>query len=490
MTRHAALHVLFLNAISQVFARFRGKARYLIDRAFAREFLGQALLLLLLIAIVTMVGMSAVFFDLFSDENAAVLGIPPDQESSFQNALAWSLNQLFRVMGIRTIYGATGVLLAYSLVLALMGLVLFSLLISMINNSMARRFEALRRGDTPVLERNHILILGWSNKVHNVIRQIAELAPGTKVVILAPVEVETMREALRVSGVEREKVTIILRSGSVSTRTELERVALRYARGVMVLTTDGNDSETIKAMVLLAGSTDWPIGAPTLTAEIADERNFELASIAARNRVHVVSSSTVISKILVQTVRNPGLAEVYTELMSQRGNNIYVQRLKGIEGEVMEKLAHDFPQAIPIGVTWREATADGTRHAVALNPEPDYDFAEDDELVLLSSSYPARYFADPEARPPLEVDDHPEAHRGVPDRVLLIGWSAIVPDILREMDAHALSGTRVSLLVADDETRQRAEDRLAGLTHERLAIALHTGDPTLADSYTSLPLTS
>ena len=162
-------------------------------------------------------------------------------------------------------YGASGVLLAYAFFLSLMGLVVFSVLISLINNTMRSRIETLRRGETPVLEREHVLLLGWNNKVFSVLRQLARLQPGIKVVILAPLEIKTMQEELRVMGIQRERITIILRSGITSNRSELERVALDYATSVIILSTDADDSESIKSMVLLAARDDWPGKVPTLT---------------------------------------------------------------------------------------------------------------------------------------------------------------------------------------------------------------------------------
>jgi len=192
-------------------------------------------------------------------------------------------------------YGATGVVLAYAFFLSIMGLVVFSVLISLINNTMRSRIEALRRGETPVLERGHVLILGWSNKVFSVLRQLASLEPGTKVVILAPREIKDMQDELRVASMPRERLTIILRSGVPSNRSELERVALAHASGVIILSTDAEDSESVKSMVLLAAKDDWPGKAPPLTSEIAHERNYELAKIAARDRLQIVSSAKVIS---------------------------------------------------------------------------------------------------------------------------------------------------------------------------------------------------
>ena len=51
------------------------RIRYLVDRAFAREFAGQLMLFLILVVIFTLIGMTATFFGLFGPENAEVRGI-------------------------------------------------------------------------------------------------------------------------------------------------------------------------------------------------------------------------------------------------------------------------------------------------------------------------------------------------------------------------------------------------------------------------------
>jgi len=137
--------------------------RYLVDQAFARKFVGQFLLFITLVVSVTLIGMTAMFFGLFSQENAHIEAIPHGIDSGFWDSLWWSLNQVVRLHGFAQAYGATGPVLAYSLFLSIMGLVVFSVLISLINNTMRSRIEALRKGDTPVLERDHVLLLGWNN---------------------------------------------------------------------------------------------------------------------------------------------------------------------------------------------------------------------------------------------------------------------------------------------------------------------------------------
>jgi hypothetical protein len=428
-----------------ILKQLRARIRYLIDRAFAREFTGQLLLLFVLVVTVTLIGMTAIFFGLFSEENTSISGIPHDIDRGLWDSLWWSLNQVLPLRGFERMYQATGAVLAYAFFLSLMGLVVFSVLISLINNTMLGRIEALRRGETPVLERNHVLVLGWNNKVFSVLRQLARLEPGIKVVILAPREINYMQEELRVAGIQREQMTIILRSGIPSNRSELERVALDHASSVIILSTDADDSESIKSMVLLAAKDDWPGKAPTLTSEIAHEYSYELAKIASRNRLQIVSSAKVISKVIVQTIRNPGLSIIYNELFSPAGNSIYVQQLPECTDVAIEDIAYRITNAIPVGITWKKQQNGNLRHAVALNPEPDYEVAADEKLVFIAHGLPVNYESTGTGcQSPLAREG--ESHPRVPHRVLLIGWTDMLHDILLELNAHALEGTEISIL--------------------------------------------
>ena len=254
-----------------------------------------------------------------------------------------------------------------------------------------------------------------------------------------------MQEELRVAGIQRERITTILRSGIPSNRSELERVALDHASSVIILSTDADDSESIKSMVLLAAKDDWPGKAPTLTSEIAHERNYELARIASRGRLQIVSSAKVISKVIVQTIRNPGLSSIYNELFSHAGNSIHVQQVPECTDVAIEDIAYRITDAIPIGITWKKQQDGSLRHAVALNPEPDYEIAEDEKLVLIARGLPVHYAASETGyQSPLAREGGGRTR--VPQRVLLIGWTDMIHDILLELDAHALQGTEISIL--------------------------------------------
>ena len=441
-----------------MFKKLQEKFRYLVDQAFASEFFGQMLLLITLLSSVTLIGMTAVFFGLFSEENASIGFIHQDIDAGFWDSLWWSLNQVMPLRGFEKAYGATVPILVYSLFLSLMGLVVLSVLISLINNTWRSRIEGLHKGDTPVLERDHVLVLGWSNKVFSVLQQLALLQPGVKVAILAPREVDVMQEQLRVAGIHRQPIKVILRSGIPSNFGELDRVAVNHAASVIVLATDADDSETIKTMVLLTTRQDWSGEPPILTSEIAMEQNYELAMIAAKNRLHIIDSSRVISKVIVQTVRNPGLANVYSEIFSPAGNSLYVESIPDCTDRPLREIAYCLCDAIPVGISWNEKRDDVVRHAVGLNPEPDYEIAEDENLVFLTRGLPVTYTKHDQL-PESQIYKEGGSVPHVPTRVLLIGWTDILYNILQELDAHALRGTEVTILsnVNQDTTQQRME---------------------------------
>jgi len=474
-----------------MFTRLQAKIRYLVDNAFARKFVGQFLLFFSLVIPVTLLGTTAMFFGLFSEQNAAISSIPRDVDAGFLDSVWWSLNQVVRLPGFHRAYGATLPVVLYSLFLSLMGLVVFSVLISLINNTMRSRIEELRKGDTPVLERNHLLILGWNNKILSILQQLARLQPGIKVVILAPRAIDDMQEQLRVAGIQRERVKIILRSGTPSDHGELDRVAVDRADSVIVLATDSDDSEVIKTMVLLTSRKQWPGEPPVLTAEIARSDNFELASIAARNRIHVISSSQIISKVLVQTIRNPGLSNVYSELFSPSGNGIVVQFLAESIDRPMAEIAYSLSAAIPLGIAW-DQTRDGVvRHLAGLNPEPDYEVAEDERLVLLTRSPTVSYAQSgkiPESR---IYQDRASVVPHVPAQVLLIGWIDNLGGLLKELDAHALHGTEVTIISRsiDKQTQQQPVNSQAG-DFSNLTLVKHEGDPASETTYEDLDIAS
>jgi hypothetical protein len=466
-----------------MFKEFKAHLRYRLDDLFSRSTLSHFVLLVLLSLAVVLIGMTAYFFGLFSPENADVTGIESKIDRGFWDSLWWSLKHLIDPGFFEENYGATLPVAIISLLIAIMGMVIFGILIGFISTSMETRLAALQRGNSPVKETGHTLILGWSNKVVQILRLLGRTNSGGRVVVLGPPEIAHMQEALRAAGIPGLPLKLILRSGSPSNLLELQRVAFEGARSIIVLAgwardadVSGRDVEAIKTAMLLSSFPDWSGTKPVLVAEVNRKQSADVARIAGGNEISVVSSSEVIGKIIVQAARQAGLSHVYAEILSSEGNSIRVKHESACVGKRFGDVQFGFDSAIPIGISWRQESNGAVRYAAGLNPEPDYVIDADDHLVLLCRAGDIRF--DAAAKPHVASIARTEAYRKPAlNRILVLGFNDSVHDILREFDGHVLPGSQVHVVSNfSEEEARRHLDSYATPSYRNVEVVFSRGD--------------
>lgn len=431
---------------------WKARLRYRLDDMFARSSISQFVLLVLLSMVVVLIGMTAYFFGLFGPQNEGVEGIGGRIDRGPIDALWWSLKHLIDPGVFGENYGASLPVALMSLLIAVMSMVIFGILIGFISTSMEARLAALQKGNSPVKETGHTLILGWSNKIVSILNLLARSRSGLRVVVLGRPDIGEMQETIRASGVLNLPIKLILRSGSPSNLLELKRVAFEHAKSIIVLAgwardadASGRDVEAIKTAMLLSGYDAWPGPKPTLVSEVNRKQNVEIARIAGRNEIAVVSSSEVISKVIVQATRQPGLSFVYSEILSTGRNSIGVQHEPRCADRRFGDILYGFDDAIPIGVSWRQPERGTTRFAAGLNPEPDYIIDSDDRIVLLSRSERVS-FNDSRAPHVSTVTGTEKHEKRQLDRILVLGFNDSVYGILSEFDAHVMPGSCVHIV--------------------------------------------
>jgi len=430
---------------------FREILHYRLNRLLGRSSAVQYAVLVLCASIVVLLGINAWFVGLFSTEALQAEGIDNAIDGGVLDAAWWSLKHVIDPGAFAENYGAPWPVLFISFLLSITGLALLGVLIAFITTSVQHRVEGLRRGNTPVIEQGHTLVLGWSRKVIPILQCIANSGRREAVVLFAQRDIEAMEQSLGHRRKQWAGLDLMLRSGSASSLAELERVGLKAASRVISLTPepgpDGADTdiETIKTLMLLRGYDGWSGPRPRMVAEIGQKRNVPIANIAAAGSVPLVSASEIISKAITQSARQPGISRVYTEIFADTGNSIYVRSVPEAVGKTFGELAHWFPQAVPIGVSWRDANSGRT--AAALNPGADYDIAEDDSLIFVARGADFRLAPD---GPPVSSEFGGDGRKHTPRlrRLLILGWNENLDEILSEMDTHA-SGDAVATIVAN-----------------------------------------
>nr|HPN83542.1 hypothetical protein [Spirochaetota bacterium] len=100
------------------------------------------------------------------------------------------------------------------MVATILGVVIFSMLIAFITTRLDLILYNLRRGKSRVLETNHTLILGWSDRVMDILRELIianESESRAVVVILADADKELMDETIHAQLPDTKTTRVITR---------------------------------------------------------------------------------------------------------------------------------------------------------------------------------------------------------------------------------------------------------------------------------------
>ena len=361
------------------------------------------------------------------------------------------------------------------------GVVILSSLIAFITTAMDLKISDLRKGHSKVIEEGHTLILGWNERVLEVLRELLianESEDDPCVVILSDQDKEFMDDYLHLNLPDTMNTRIVTRSGSVSSLVNLDIVSVADTRSVIVLATCGqgatNDnkaaSDTIVIKTVLALMASKPDDVELhIVAEIFDDRNRDIVEQICPEMITTIDTDEILAKIMVQTSRSVGLSVVYGEILSFDGCEMYFHHDNWGDTS-FSALAFHWPDGVPMGLQH----ADGT---IAINPHPATAVKPDDAvLILAEDDSTIEYLTDPVAVPA----DFPLADRRRKldvERELIIGWTPKVEIMLHEYADYVLDGSTVDILLRAPDESVRAEVARINADLPGIAVSLMDEDP-------------
>jgi hypothetical protein len=400
-------------------------------------------------AMVLWLTLATVLLILVVATGAAIAEVSADgSELSFGEAL-WST--LMRTLDPGTMGGDVGWQLRIaSFVATIGGILIVASLIGLLASGISDRVAELRRGRSPVLERGHTLILGWSPKVFPIISELTvanENHGGGSVA-------------------DRRGTRVVCRHGVPFEPIDIAIAAPAEAKSVIVLNPghDDGDAEVVKTALALIRTADLPPGAPVV-AEVGDAFTATALRDGTEGAVSVVRSTSIIARVTAQVCRQPGLSDVYQELFDFAGDEIYFAPAGKLAGSTFGQALHSFDEAVPLGVRF----GDGR---VALNPPGTTTIAGDDAIVAIASDDDAIVYTGAREGGRVERAGGAAAP-DEPERILLIGWNRMAPEIVRELDSYVSPGSTLSVNV-DAAVLPPAEVDVPETRNLRVAM---TGDP-------------
>jgi Trk K+ transport system NAD-binding subunit len=315
-----------------------------------------------------------------------------------------------------------------------------------------RTFEKLKKGKSAVIESGHTLILGWSNRVYPILKELAIANENVRkplVVVFANVSREKMEDDIA-DHIEEGlgNLRVITRSGDPMNPTELKRANVAGAKSVIVLDADDAGDAAVVSTVLAVKAVNSNPNLKVI-AEVDDPHTAKALEVATQGNVIAIRSHDVIARVTAQASRQPGLAAVTLDLLDFDGDEIYFTEVPALTGKTYRDALLAFNNASVIGVL----DADGNSN---LNPDSKTKLAAGDRIIAIAEDDDkVVYTGVREDIANKKIAAHKAPARKA-ENLLVIGWSAMGRSVLRELATFVPKGSTVHILaqkkyVADAE---------------------------------------
>ena len=326
----------------------------------------------------------------------------------------------------------------------LVGLILFSSMVAFITSVFEAKLDELRRGRSLVLESDHTLILGFGDRILEVIKELIEAnesEPDASIVILAEEDKEEMDNIIRDNITDFATTRVITRSGVVTNINNLKKVMAKNAKSVIIMNSAANwrdeqdknlaDALVLKSIMSMMAVCDDNTH-PPIVCEIHSDRDRELAEQISNGTVKALNEVSVLSRMIAQlALSQNGLSVVYSDMVGFDGNEFYFYKPDdGWGGELtFGDSQNRFNSSTPMGIH-------NSNGEIILNPPKETPINKDDELIVFAEDDSTIfYFNHPVYEPQLKsipkTQVEPKSHR-----VALLNWTTKTPIILEKLCSY------------------------------------------------------
>ncbi len=368
-----------------------------------------------------------------------------------------------------------------SVLAGLSGVVMLASLVALVTTGLHGKLANLKKGHSRVVEQGHTLILGWSERVLEILRELIlanESEDDACVVILADVDKEHMDDFLDVRLRDTKTTRVVTRSGSVSSLVNLHIASVATSKSVIVLASAGvsasdeekAESDTLAIKTILGVLACRPPGQKMhIVAELFFPWNRAIVYDLAPGEIATVNANQVLAKILVQTSRCVGLSVVYDEVLSFDGAEMYFYHADW-GPTTFGDLAYHFPDGVPVGLRHTDGQ-------LKLNPPADSQVAGDDDVLMLATDDSTIEYREEPVAVPCELSLVDRRRVRATERTLIIGWSPKLEIMLDHYADYVLPGSHVDVMLKSPNDAMREEISRLDEHLPNISVQLLQGNP-------------
>ena len=339
--------------------------------------------------------------------------------------------------GVLTKEEGTFAYLAVMTIVTLVGMFITSFLIGTISNGIKDKVTDLQRGKSLVIETGHTVVIGFGENITNIIEELVIANDNQRdavVVVMAEADKVEMEKTITDRVPDQGNLRVVCRSGRPDSLNDLKVCSLETCKSIIVNLDD--DFMTVKTILACENLlNEYGNTSAYITATVRDREVLYPAKIAGGDRAEILNFQKTIARLMVQSGRHPGMSEILSELLSFKGNEIYVGQEPSIEGLTLRELNLRMSDSTAIGIV-RE-------NKPMLNYDMDSEVRPGDELIWIADD-----------DDPLQLQEHAAAidesafaqehdTNEEPHTLLVLGCTNMLRQILIEEDDYAAPGSKV-----------------------------------------------
>ncbi|ONK70987.1 uncharacterized protein A4U43_C04F3550 [Asparagus officinalis] len=363
------------------------------------------------------------------------------------------------------------------------GMLIFAMMLGLVSDAISEKVDFWRK-------RNHILILGWSDKLGSLLKQLAianKSVGGGVVVVLAERDKEEMEMDIAKLEFDFMGTSVICRSGSPLILADLKKVSVSKARAIIVLAADENadqsDARALRVVLSLTGVKEGLRG--HVVVEMSDLDNEPLVKLVGGDLIETVVAHDVIGRLMIQCALQPGLAQIWEDILGFENAEFYIKRWPQLDGKKFEDVLVSFPDAVPCGV---KVAANGGK--IIINPDDDYILKEGDEVLVIAEDDDT-YAPGPSPEVPRGFLPNVVSPKKYPEKILFCGWRRDIDDMIMVLEAFLAPGSELWMFneVPEKEREKKLIDGgldILGLTN--ITLVHKEGNAVIRRHLESLPL--
>lgn len=298
----------------------------------------------------------------------------------------------------------------------------------------------LNKGTSDVIKKNHILLIGWSNNMFAILKELNianESVKNQVVVIFSDLPNEKMQDKLKSTMKKCKHLKIVTRHGDPTSPDDIAITNPNEARAIIILNNeDKNDPKVVTTTLALCSILENR--ETSIIVSLVNNRYAEAIKKIRNFNIIPVLAESVISNVTAQACRERGLGLVILDFLDFDGDELYYKNVPQLNGKTYREALLSFDNSSVIGIVNKDNTLN-------MAPSGDTVIQADDELIFVAEDDSTIRYSEAKELGAAGAETIDHTPQLTPNKMLFVGWSATGMDIFNAMSGFMPQGSVIDI---------------------------------------------